>query len=71
MTRTDLESRLQQGDTPLTSLTVVCLCHNGNDSQKASQYIQRVMGGRFEKVVDIVGGLDAWSKNVDPLFPRY
>jgi len=46
----------------------VCLCHHGVRSMQMSNFL--VQQG-FEQVSNVVGGIDAYSKNVDPSVPEY
>lgn len=47
---------------------VVVLCHHGMRSQRAAQeLVQRGL----RNVHNLVGGIDAWSTDVDPSVPRY
>jgi adenylyltransferase/sulfurtransferase len=47
---------------------IVCLCHMGVRSFKAMKYLQ---GCGFKNVVNLAGGIEAWSAKVDPKVPRY
>lgn len=47
---------------------LVVLCRRGNDSQRAVQLL-REKG--FANAKDIIGGLQAWGRDVDPDFPVY
>ncbi|AQL01755.1 Adenylyltransferase and sulfurtransferase MOCS3 1 Molybdopterin-synthase adenylyltransferase Molybdopterin-synthase sulfurtransferase [Zea mays] len=47
---------------------LVVLCRRGNDSQRAVQLL-REKG--FASAKDIIGGLQAWGRDVDPDFPVY
>lgn len=51
------------------SRDVVFVCHHGNDSQVASKHMKQLLKG--VQVLDIIGGLEAWSRQVDKNFPRY
>lgn len=46
---------------------VACLCHHGMRSQQVAHYL--IQNG-FAEVVNIQGGIDAWSA-LDPTVPRY
>lgn len=46
---------------------VACLCHHGVRSQHAAAYLQR----QGLEVVNLQGGIDAWSCELDPGVPRY
>ena len=47
---------------------IVVYCHHGNRSAHAVDFLRR-MG--FEKTFNLVGGIDAWSKRIDPSVPKY
>ncbi|KAF9067227.1 hypothetical protein BDP27DRAFT_1393112 [Rhodocollybia butyracea] len=56
---------------PSTSTYIVCRL--GNDSQIAAEALRGLAsdGTQIGVVKDVVGGLRAWSKGVDPQFPVY
>ena len=43
-------------------------CHHGGRSQRAAEYF-RDQG--FRNVHNLVGGIDAWSQEIDSSVPRY
>lgn len=43
-------------------------CHHGGRSQNAAQHF---LSKGFTKVYNLAGGIEAWSKDVDPSVPRY
>jgi len=43
-------------------------CHHGGRSQQAAEHYLRQ---GFKKVYNVVGGIDAWSSEIDPTLPRY
>jgi len=47
---------------------VVVYCHHGIRSQQAIG-ILRQLG--FTKLFNLAGGIDAWSREIDPALPRY
>ena len=47
---------------------IACLCHHGMRSQYAAQLLER---HGFADVVNLQGGIDAWSCELDPTVPRY
>ncbi len=47
---------------------IACLCHHGARSMRVAQYLSQ---NGFTNVVNIGGGIDAWSAEVDPAVPRY
>lgn len=47
--------------------TVVC-CHHGVRSQRVAEFL---LHHGFANVANLVGGIDAWSIQVDPAIPRY
>lgn len=46
---------------------IFIVCRLGNDSQTAAQALRNAGG----KVKDVIGGLRAWSNNIDKNFPIY
>jgi rhodanese-related sulfurtransferase len=46
----------------------VILCHTGGRSTQAALFL-RARG--FDNVYNLAGGIDAWSRTVDPGVPRY
>jgi len=48
--------------------TLVFHCHHGGLSQAAAEHY---LGQGFKKVINLKGGIDAWSATVDPSVPRY
>ena len=47
---------------------VVALCHHGVRSELAGRLLER---NGFADVSHLSGGIDAWSRTVDPSVPRY
>ncbi len=45
-----------------------CLCHHGMRSLQVATYLAQ---HGFGDVVNLQGGIDAWSQLVDPSVPRY
>jgi monothiol glutaredoxin len=43
-------------------------CHHGGRSQQAAQFF---VSQGFKEVYNIEGGIDAWSRDIDPSLPRY
>jgi monothiol glutaredoxin len=43
-------------------------CHHGGRSQKAAEHFSTL---GFHNVYNLAGGIDAWSREVDPKVPRY
>jgi rhodanese-related sulfurtransferase len=50
------------------SQPMVCLCHHGMRSLQVANYLTQ---NGFPHVVNLQGGIDAWSNEVDPSVPRY
>ncbi|HEX5756653.1 MAG TPA: Grx4 family monothiol glutaredoxin [Arenimonas sp.] len=44
------------------------LCHHGNSSRQAAEYFR---GLGFHDLYNVEGGIDAWSREIDPKVPRY
>jgi rhodanese-related sulfurtransferase len=47
---------------------IVVLCHHGQRSLNVAMWL-RNQG--FERAQSLAGGIDAWSRNIDPTIPRY
>lgn len=47
---------------------IVCYCHHGMRSQQVVAFLAHQ---GFEFVYNLAGGIDAWSREVDPSVPRY
>jgi rhodanese-related sulfurtransferase len=62
----DIPSRAHQELDPDTPIVV--LCHHGARSLSVTMWL-RNQG--FESVQSLAGGIDAWSRTVDPSIPRY
>ena len=48
---------------------VYVVCRRGNDSQVATGLLRALLPGA--RVRDVIGGLHAWTKHIDPTFPLY
>ena len=47
---------------------ILGLCHHGARSQQCIAFLQRQ---GFDAAYNIAGGIEAWSREVDPTVPRY
>ena len=47
---------------------LVVMCHHGGRSANAAQWLAH---NGFARVHNLAGGIDAWSRTVDPSVPRY
>lgn len=47
---------------------VVSICHHGGRSQQVALFLEK---HGFAKIHNLQGGLDAWSRTVDPAVPVY
>ena len=47
---------------------LLSLCHHGMRSQQVAMFLDRQ---GFTQVFNVTGGIDAWSREVDPAVPRY
>jgi adenylyltransferase/sulfurtransferase len=61
----ELQDRLGEID---PAATIVAHCHHGARSAQAVRFL-RQMG--FSRAINLAGGIDAWSEEVDPSVPRY
>ena len=47
---------------------VVAICHHGGRSMQVAMFLEK---NGFSKVHNLVGGVDGWSRTVDPSVPIY
>ena len=47
---------------------VVAICHHGGRSMQVAMFLERQ---GFKQVHNLKGGIDAWSRTVDPSVPTY
>jgi rhodanese-related sulfurtransferase len=47
---------------------IACLCHHGGRSMQVAAFLQNK---GYANVVNIAGGINAWSGELDPTIPRY
>jgi rhodanese-related sulfurtransferase len=47
---------------------IIVYCHGGTRSAMIAGYLERE---GFSHVANLAGGIDAWSRKVDPAVPRY
>lgn len=47
---------------------LVAICHHGGRSMQVAMFLEK---NGFSKVHNLSGGMDAWSKSVDPSVPVY
>lgn len=63
----ELEARMDELE-PWRDRTLVVHCHQGGRSERACQILQ---ARGFHDVLNLSGGIEAWSLTVDPSVPRY
>ena len=61
----ELPSRVGQID---EDKEVVAICHHGGRSMQVAMFLEKQ---GFKRVHNLVGGIDAWSRTVDPAIPLY
>jgi rhodanese-related sulfurtransferase len=47
---------------------IVVICHHGGRSMQVAMFLEK---NGFAKVHNLTGGVDSWSRNVDPSVPVY
>ena len=47
---------------------IIVYCHTGSRSERAVSYLH---DQGFKNVKNLVGGIEAWSRRIDPKVPRY
>jgi rhodanese-related sulfurtransferase len=63
----DLPSRLDEIQPP-AGASLICYCHHGVRSWQAALLLE---AKGFIRVGSLSGGIDAWSRLIDPTVPRY
>ncbi len=63
----ELPSRLEDVQPP-EGAQVVCYCHHGVRSLSAAAILRQA---GFADALSLAGGIDLWSRAVDPSVPRY
>jgi len=61
----ELPARLAEVD---PQRDVVAICHHGGRSHQVAMFLEK---NGFSKVHNLQGGVDAWSRTVDPAVPLY
>jgi len=61
----ELPSRIAQID---EAKEVVAICHHGGRSMQVAMFLEK---HGFKRVHNLEGGIDAWSRTVDPAVPLY
>jgi len=51
-----------------TDVPILVLCHSGGRSARVTGYLN---ANGFPNAVNVAGGIDAWSVEIDPSVPRY
>jgi adenylyltransferase/sulfurtransferase len=51
-----------------TDMPILVLCHSGGRSGRVTGYLN---ANGFPNAVNVAGGIDAWSVEIDPSVPRY
>jgi rhodanese-related sulfurtransferase len=61
----DIPARIAELD---ASQAIAVLCHSGGRSAQVANYLAQT---GFDRVANIVGGIDTWSLDIDDSIPRY
>jgi rhodanese-related sulfurtransferase len=61
----ELPQRLSELD---PKADTVVMCHSGGRSRRACAYL---VSRGFERVANLTGGIDAWTRDIDPSLPTY
>ena len=65
----DVQNRLQSILTNHSPASLIVICRRGNDSQLAVSHLRRHYPHLAAR--DVIGGLHAWTRQIDPNFPIY
>ena len=61
--------KIADADVELTTETaIIVVCHHGIRSRMVAKYLT---SKGFTDVINLTGGIDAWSNNIDPSMPKY
>ena len=66
--RIDEVRALQSAADADAAAAVVVICHHGMRSMQCAQYLA---GQGFNRLINLSGGIDAWSARVDSAVPQY
>jgi rhodanese-related sulfurtransferase len=47
---------------------IVVMCHGGRRSERVVQFLEQ---SGFDNLKNLAGGIDAWSREIDPSVPKY
>jgi rhodanese-related sulfurtransferase len=47
---------------------IVAVCHHGGRSMQVAMFLEQQ---GFPRLSNLTGGMDAWSREIDPKIPRY
>lgn len=61
----EVPARVEEID---TDKEVVAICHHGGRSMQVAMFLEKQ---GFKRVHNLMGGIDAWSRTVDPAVPLY
>jgi rhodanese-related sulfurtransferase len=61
----EIPARLSELD---KNKTIVCICHSGGRSAHVAAFL---LDQGYERVINLAGGIDGWSTEVDGSVPRY
>jgi rhodanese-related sulfurtransferase len=61
----ELPARIEEID---DDRELVAICHHGGRSMQVAMFLEKQ---GFKRVHNLVGGIDAWSRTVDPAVPLY
>jgi rhodanese-related sulfurtransferase len=61
----DIPARLAELD---RNVPIVVMCHSGFRSYRVAEYL---LASGFAQIFNLMGGIDAWSMEIDPQVARY
>ncbi|XP_015112130.1 adenylyltransferase and sulfurtransferase MOCS3 [Diachasma alloeum] len=65
-TKKIVDDKLQEDNS-----NVYIICRRGNDSQRAVDLLKTSLNHRSNRIKDIIGGIHAWTRELDSTFPIY
>jgi rhodanese-related sulfurtransferase len=60
--------RALRADSADAARSIVCICHHGARSMQVAAFLEK---NGFDQIVNLTGGIHAWSQQVDASVPVY
>jgi rhodanese-related sulfurtransferase len=64
----EIPAAATRGELGATDSEIVVICHHGVRSQQVAAFLEQ---NGFSNLTNLMGGIDAWSRDVDSQVPTY